>query len=183
VAHGHKGRLYEKYLAGLEEQLGALGLVANCIVVWNTRYMQPTLHWLETMGEDTLEADVSRLSLLKHKYINMLGRYHFELDDLARDGDLRPLRDPESLDTFELTWEDRIVCWLPNVFFCSTAVCTPSRVESSSGTESSAISSSLLDIQDRFEVGVRCRARISSSISFSVGGGGAAKSYRHSRAS
>ena len=86
--------------------MGALGLVANCIVVWNTRYMQPTLHWLETMGEDTLEADVSRLSLLKHKHINMLGRYHFELDDLARDGHLRPLRDPESLDTFELTWED-----------------------------------------------------------------------------
>ena len=62
--------------------------------------------WLEAMGEDTLEADVARLSPLKHKHINMLGRYHFELDDLARDGHLRPLRDPESLDTFELTWED-----------------------------------------------------------------------------
>jgi len=106
VAHGHKGQLYEKYLAGLEEQLGALGFVVNCIVVWNTRYMQAALNWLEAMGEDTLEADVARLSPLKHKHINMLGRYHFELDDLARDGHLRPLRDPESLDTFELTWED-----------------------------------------------------------------------------
>ena len=57
----------------------------------------------------------------------MLGHYHFELDDLARDGHLRPLRDPESLDTFELTWENRIVRWLPNVIFCSTAVCTPKR--------------------------------------------------------
>ena len=86
--------------------MGALGFVVNCIVVWNTRYMQAALHWLEAMGEDTLEADVVRLSPLKHKQINMLGRYHFELDDLARDGHLRPLRDPESLDTFELTWED-----------------------------------------------------------------------------
>jgi len=106
VAHGHKGQLYEKYLAGLEEQLGALGFVVNCIVVWNTRYMQAALNWLEAMGEDTLEADVARLSPLKHKHINMLGRYHFELDDLATEGNLRPLRDPNSLDTFELTWED-----------------------------------------------------------------------------
>ena len=98
--------------------MGALGFVVNCIVVWNTRYIQAALHWLEAMGEDTLEADLARLSPLKHKHINMrpgpegavqaktLGRYHFELDDLARDGHLRPLRDPESLDTFELNWED-----------------------------------------------------------------------------
>ena len=62
--------------------------MVNCIVVWNTRYMQAALNWLEAMSEDTLEADVSRLSPLKHKHINMLGRYHFEQDDLARDGHL-----------------------------------------------------------------------------------------------
>ena len=36
----------------------------------------------------------------------MLGRYHFELDDLATEGNLRPLRDPDSLDALEITWKD-----------------------------------------------------------------------------
>jgi hypothetical protein len=48
----------------------------------------------------TLEGSVTQFRLM------VLGRYHFELDDLAKDGHLRPLRDPESLDTFELTWEN-----------------------------------------------------------------------------
>ena len=42
----------------------------------------------------------------KYAHINMLGRYHFELDDLATEGNLRPLRDPDSLDALEITWKD-----------------------------------------------------------------------------
>ena len=51
-------------------------------------------------------ADFARLSPLKYAHINMLGRYHFELDDLATEGNLRPLRDPDSLDALEITWKD-----------------------------------------------------------------------------
>lgn len=33
VFHGHKGEIYQRYHVGMEEQLGALGLVLNCIVL------------------------------------------------------------------------------------------------------------------------------------------------------
>jgi TnpA family transposase len=43
VFHGKKGQLYQRYHKGMEDQLGALGLVLNCIVLWNTRYMNAAL--------------------------------------------------------------------------------------------------------------------------------------------
>jgi hypothetical protein len=33
------GLLRERYREGMEDQLGALGLVLNCVVLWNTIYM------------------------------------------------------------------------------------------------------------------------------------------------
>jgi TnpA family transposase len=33
IFHGRKGHIYEPYHAGIEDQLGALGLVLNCIVL------------------------------------------------------------------------------------------------------------------------------------------------------
>src|SRR5450631_2810669 len=41
VFHGSKGELYQRYREGMEDQLGALGLVLNCIVLWNTVYTTP----------------------------------------------------------------------------------------------------------------------------------------------
>ena len=43
VFHGHKGEIYQRYHVGMEEQLGALGLVLNCIVLWNTFYMNAAI--------------------------------------------------------------------------------------------------------------------------------------------
>ncbi len=36
--HGQRGQLRQRYREGQEDQLGALGLVLNAIVLWNTRY-------------------------------------------------------------------------------------------------------------------------------------------------
>jgi TnpA family transposase len=36
ICHGRRGELREKYHAGMEDQLGALGLVVNCVTLWNT---------------------------------------------------------------------------------------------------------------------------------------------------
>ncbi len=36
---GDYGLLRERYREGMEDQLGALGLVLNCVVLWNTIYM------------------------------------------------------------------------------------------------------------------------------------------------
>lgn len=40
VFHGKKGKLRQLYRGGMEDQLGALGLVVNTVVLWNTRYLQ-----------------------------------------------------------------------------------------------------------------------------------------------
>ncbi len=36
VFHGHRGELRRHYREGQEDQLGALGLVVNVIVLWHT---------------------------------------------------------------------------------------------------------------------------------------------------
>jgi hypothetical protein len=43
-----------------------------------------------------LPEDVARLSPLKSRHINMLGRYDFSISPDVAGGDLRPLRDPNA---------------------------------------------------------------------------------------
>ena len=50
VFHGDKGELYQRYRDGMEDQLGALGLVLNCIVLWNTVYINAALERLRAAG-------------------------------------------------------------------------------------------------------------------------------------
>ncbi len=61
---GRRGQLRQAYREGQEDQLGALGLVLNAIVVWNTRYMGLALDELRRMGMRIDAADVERLSPL-----------------------------------------------------------------------------------------------------------------------
>jgi hypothetical protein len=44
--------------------------------------------------------DVARLSPLLHETVNMLGKYDFTLPEGIAGGQLRPLRDPESLEEY-----------------------------------------------------------------------------------
>ena len=39
VFHGKRGELRQRYREGQEDQLGALGLVVNIIILWNTLYI------------------------------------------------------------------------------------------------------------------------------------------------
>ena len=76
----------------------------NAIVLWNTRYGEAILGYLRGLGEIPLDEDIARLSPLKYAHINVLGRYHFEMSPEVAGGDLRPLRDPDSLETLERIW-------------------------------------------------------------------------------
>ena len=51
VFHGKRGELRQHYREGQEDQLGALGLVLNMIVLWNTIYLQAALNQLRANGE------------------------------------------------------------------------------------------------------------------------------------
>lgn len=52
VFHGRKGEVYRAYHDGMEDQLGALGLVLNCVTLWNTQaaLMRCTTSYIDTRG-------------------------------------------------------------------------------------------------------------------------------------
>jgi TnpA family transposase len=98
VFHGQRGELRQRYREGQEDQLGALGLVVNAIVLWNTLYMEAALQHLRAEGAEVRDEDVARLSPLVHHHINFQGRYSFALSETVARGELRPLRDPDEWD-------------------------------------------------------------------------------------
>lgn len=94
IFHGQRGELRQRYREGQEDQLGALGLVLNMVVLWNTRHMDVALKQLKANGVEVNTEDVARLAPLLFQHINLLGRYHFTQDERLSHGALRPLRDP-----------------------------------------------------------------------------------------
>lgn len=96
IFHSRNGQLYQRYQDGMEDQIGALGLVLNALVLFNTRYMDAAVNQLRADGFDVRGEDVARLSPFVRHHINMHGRYSFQLPGLP--GGLRPLRDPDSAD-------------------------------------------------------------------------------------
>jgi len=83
--------MYEKYREGQEDQLNALGLVTNAVVLWNTIYMQAAIDHLRAQGEIIKEEDEARLSPLGRKHINFLGHFSFSLPQVVEEGALRSL--------------------------------------------------------------------------------------------
>ena len=99
IFHGKRGELRKRYREGQEDQLGALGLVVNMIVLWNTIYIEAALNQLRLEGYSVRDEDVARLSPFIHDHhINLLGRYTFAVPEEVIRGELRPLRNPNSGD-------------------------------------------------------------------------------------
>lgn len=96
VFHGRAGQLYQRYQDGMEDQIGALGLVLNALVLFNARYMDAALTHLRAGGFEVRDEGVARLSPFVRHHINVLGRYSFQLPDLP--GGMRPLRDHDATD-------------------------------------------------------------------------------------
>ncbi|HEY6848641.1 MAG TPA: Tn3 family transposase [Terracidiphilus sp.] len=94
VFSGKRGELRQRYREGQEDQLGALGLVVNMIVLWNTIYMEAVLEQLRKEGYAVNEEDKARLSPLIHDHINTQGRHSFTMPEAVVKGELRPLRNP-----------------------------------------------------------------------------------------
>jgi TnpA family transposase len=97
VFHGKRGELFQRYREGQEDQLSALGLVVNMIVLWNTLYMDAVLTQLRSEGYPVRPEDEARLSPFGHEHINMLGRYSFSVPEAVARGDLRPLGNTNEL--------------------------------------------------------------------------------------
>lgn len=85
VCHGHRGELRHRYRQGQEEQLGALGLIVNAIVLYNTIYTQRAIDHLTGQGVTIEDADLQRLSPLATDHITLTGRYRIALPEALRD--------------------------------------------------------------------------------------------------
>lgn len=95
IFHGKRGQLYQPYRQGQEDQLGALGLVLNMVVLWNTVYLDAIVKHLQSQGYPVRDEDLARLSPLGWQHINVQGRYAFSSTPPS---ELRALRDPNEPD-------------------------------------------------------------------------------------
>ncbi len=59
--------------------MGALGLVVNAAVLWNTFYMQDALDHLRKNGIPVSDSDIAGLSPLRYEHINELGRSRWSM--------------------------------------------------------------------------------------------------------
>ena len=91
---GQKGEARQRYREGQEEQFGALGLVVNAMVLWNTLYMNRALEEMQARSMKIEPSDVERLSPLGYDHINLLGRYTFSLSEEIRQGAFHPDTSP-----------------------------------------------------------------------------------------
>jgi TnpA family transposase len=97
ICHGRKGELYHRYERGLENQLGALGLVLNCVVLWTSVYLDAAVQQLKAQGYPVREEDMARLSPFVRTHLSVHGTYSFVLPDMEP-GTIRELRDPDATD-------------------------------------------------------------------------------------
>ncbi|MBE1559786.1 TnpA family transposase [Nonomuraea africana] len=75
ICHGSGGQIRKAYREGQEDQLAALGLVVNAVVLWNSRYLSAAVDRLRAQGIPVRDEDAARLSPLGHAHLNVLGRY------------------------------------------------------------------------------------------------------------
>jgi TnpA family transposase len=101
IFHGQRGEVRQRYRQGQEDQLGALGLVLNCVVLWNTRYLDAAVTHLKAQGRAISDDDLARLSPFMHRHVNVHGRYSFAVPEEVQRGELRPLRDLATIDNLE----------------------------------------------------------------------------------
>nr|WP_212765030.1 Tn3 family transposase [Streptomyces sp. I05A-00742] len=77
VCHGKRGTIHQAYRDDVEDQLGALGPVLNAIVLWTARYIDAAVAQLKAEGHNIPGEDLARLPPLKHRDLDVLGRYSF----------------------------------------------------------------------------------------------------------
>jgi TnpA family transposase len=95
IFFGQRGELRQHYREGMEDQLGALGLALNAVVLFNTLYIDAAVRQLASEGFPVSDDLLARLSPIQFDHINFLGRYAFTRPSAPG---TRPLRDPREPD-------------------------------------------------------------------------------------
>jgi hypothetical protein len=74
--------------------VGALNLVTNLVVLWNTVYLQQVVQTQRAEGVEVRDEDLARLSPARYEHINRLGKYTFPRQVEVEPNGLRSLRKP-----------------------------------------------------------------------------------------
>jgi Tn3 transposase DDE domain len=68
----------------MESQLPGLGLILNCVTLWNTHYLDAALNQLRAHGYPIRDEDIARLSPFVHAHLNVTGTLLFRPTRTAR---------------------------------------------------------------------------------------------------
>jgi hypothetical protein len=91
---GGDGLIRRKQEEAQQEVVGALNLVTNLVVLWNTVYLQQVVQTLRAEGVEVRDEDLARLSPTRYEHINRLGKYTFPRQVEVEPNGLRSLRKP-----------------------------------------------------------------------------------------
>lgn len=91
---GGDGLIRRKQEEAQQEVVGALNLVTNLVVLWNTVYLQQVVQTLRAEGVEVRDEDLARLSPARYEHINRLGKYTFPRQVEVEPNGLRSLRKP-----------------------------------------------------------------------------------------
>jgi len=101
VMFGNQGQLRKRESEGQINQASCLNLVTNCLVVWNTVYMQQVVNQMVSEGHPLAEEDLKHLSPARFEHVNAYGKYQFNVEEefgRTQLRDLRPAAPPEPRD-------------------------------------------------------------------------------------
>ncbi|MFF4244937.1 Tn3 family transposase [Streptomyces sp. NPDC001822] len=77
IFFGQRGEPRQNCREGMEDQLGALGLALNAVVLWDSLYLERAAQQLAADGFPVTDDLPARLSPLRFDHINFLGRNAF----------------------------------------------------------------------------------------------------------
>lgn len=89
---GNQGQLRQRQSDGQLNQTSCLNLVTNCMVVWNTVYLQKVLEQLGKEDQPLSEEEMKHLSPARFEHVNAYGKYQFNVEEELARSELRELR-------------------------------------------------------------------------------------------
>jgi len=91
VFFGRKGQFWENEFQEQLQKSSCLNIILNCIVFWNTIYLEKAVNTMKEKGMEIDEKLIKHVSPLNKKHINFLGKYSFEDDGEFEKDNLRKL--------------------------------------------------------------------------------------------
>jgi len=90
IFFGKQGKFMERELQDQLQRASALNILINAISVWNTVYLQKAIDYLKSRNELDKRL-LKHISPLGWAHINFLGEYSFNLKNIPKNDELRPL--------------------------------------------------------------------------------------------